>query len=461
MQLTISTHDDKVLTIEVDADTDVSTLQAILEAETGLSVDQQRLFHNGRPLPKTGSLQQAQVQDNDLLMLSPEQQARAQPQQQQAQQQQQQSQPQNSFARDGSLLNPQAFLSACLSNPAALSQLPPAIRDAVNVGDVDRLQQVLRQAHREREQQQTEAQLIRPGEDPMDMEVQARIAEYIRQKNVEENYETAMEFNPEVFAQVTMLYVNMDVNNNHMAAFIDSGAQSTIMSAKSAEECNLLRLMDTRYQGVAKGVGTSKILGRVHQAPLKVGSQHVSASITILEDDSMPFLFGLDMLRRYQCSIDLHKNVLRFGSINNAELPFLAEHELPVRLRRESGDAPAGKGVGVGALSGPALLPNAAPGGVTAVLNPTPATAPQRAAASAAAARAAGVASTSGPAQPSSGAHAASSPAATPASSAPGAAVQRLMGLGFGQQECQQALQMCNGNEDQAASFLFESSMGS
>lgn len=107
-------------------------------------------------------------------MLSPEQQARAQPQQQQAQQQQQQSQPQNSFARDGSLLNPQAFLSACLSNPAALSQLPPAIRDAVNVGDVDRLQQVLRQAHREREQQQTEAQLIRPGEDPMDMEVQVR-----------------------------------------------------------------------------------------------------------------------------------------------------------------------------------------------------------------------------------------------------------------------------------------------
>ena len=43
------------------------------------------------------------------------------------------------------------------------------------------------------------------------MQLQARIAEYIRQKNVEENYESAMEFNPEVFAQVTMLYVNMDV----------------------------------------------------------------------------------------------------------------------------------------------------------------------------------------------------------------------------------------------------------
>ena len=29
------------------------------------------------------------------------------------------------------------------------------------------------------------------------------------------------------------------------------------------------------------------------------------------------------------------------------------------------------------------------------------------------------------------------------------------MGFGFGQQECQQALQMYNGNEDMAAAFLF------
>ena len=106
----------------------------------------------------------------------------------------------------------------------------------------------------------------------------------------------------------------------------------------------------------------------VLQAPLKIGNQQVTASITILEDDSMPFLFGLDMLKRYQCCIDLHKNVLRFGSINNAELPFLAEHELPARLRREDSDEQAGGsggvggGVGAGSAPGPATLPNAAPG---------------------------------------------------------------------------------------------------
>ena len=111
-----------------------------------------------------------------------------------------------------------------------------------------------------------------------------------------------------------------------------------------------------------------QLRGVMLQAPLKVGNQQVTASITILEDNSMPFLFGLDMLRRYQCSIDLHKNVLRFGSINNAELPFLADHELPARLRREDSDEQAGgsagvgEGVGMGSASGPATLPNSAPG---------------------------------------------------------------------------------------------------
>ena len=36
---------------QVDADTDTSTLRAIIEAETGLPVAQQAVYHNGKLLP--------------------------------------------------------------------------------------------------------------------------------------------------------------------------------------------------------------------------------------------------------------------------------------------------------------------------------------------------------------------------------------------------------------------------
>ena len=56
-------------------------------------------------------------------------------------------------------------------------------------------------------------------------------------------------------------YVNMEVNGVPVKAFIDSAAQITIMGKSFAERCGVLRLMDTRFQGVAVGVGSAKMLG--------------------------------------------------------------------------------------------------------------------------------------------------------------------------------------------------------
>ena len=71
--------------------------------------------------------------------------------------------------------------------------------------------------------------------------------------------------------------------NTYNQAFVDSGAQSTIMSSLSAERCGLLHLLDTRFEGVAVGVGTGKILGRVHVVPIQVGGHFFPCSITIMD----------------------------------------------------------------------------------------------------------------------------------------------------------------------------------
>jgi DNA damage-inducible protein 1 len=73
--------------------------------------------------------------------------------------------------------------------------------------------------------------------DPFNIEAQQKIAEAIRMENVNDNMEHAIEHHPEAFARVEMLYIDCVVNNTPVKAFVDSGAQSTIMSVKCAERC--------------------------------------------------------------------------------------------------------------------------------------------------------------------------------------------------------------------------------
>ncbi|XP_021552179.1 protein DDI1 homolog 1 [Neomonachus schauinslandi] len=227
--------------------------------------------------------------------------------------------------------SPALIRSMLLSSPHDLSLLKERnqpLAEALLSGNLETFSQVLLRQQRERALREQE-RLRLFAADPCDLEAQAKIEEEIRQQNIEENMSMAMEEAPESFGQVTMLYINCKVNGHPLKAFVDSGAQMTIVSQACAERCNIIRLVDRRWAGIAKGVGTQRIVGRVHLAQIQIEGDFLQCSFSVLEEQPMDMLLGLDMLRRHQCSIDLKKNVLVIGT-TGTQTHFLPEGELPL-----------------------------------------------------------------------------------------------------------------------------------
>jgi len=317
-------------------------------------------------------------------------------------------------------MSPDQWITVTSQHPELIRQMSlinPEMADILETRDVSKLRLYMMQQHlktfNKSHQQEQEMRAIEA--DPDNEENQRKIEQAIRLQNIETQRELAYEHMPEAFLQVCMLYVPLSINGNEIAAFVDSGAQSTIMSYELAERCSLTHLIDSRYAGEARGVGTGKILGRIHMAQMKFGNSFYPFSITILERSDVGFLFGLDMQKRHRCCIDLSQNCLRMETVNGIEVvPFLNEAEIDERRRRQGerrDDEDNTKEVPMDTVSAPA-----------------PALAP------------ATTSSTT------------SAPAPTPDRRT---IIDNLMALGFPEAAANAALQQANGDAELAATILF------
>eukprot|EP01083_Nonionella_stella_P052472 139189_1 len=351
--------------------------------------------------------------------------------------------------------DPALFQKYVRANPDLLQYLlhqRPELAEAVLAEDTDTIRQFFEASaasQRERTRAQNERQ-ARLAADPFNPDLQREIEEEIRLKNVEQNMEHAIEHLPESFGSVVMLYVPCEVNGHELNAFVDSGAQSTIMSKACAERLGIMRLVDSRFSGVAKGVGTAKIIGRVHMAQIKIGTHNLNCSFTILDQNSMEFLFGLDMLRRHQACIDLKNNCLRIGE---DEVQFLGEKDIRDMEDDEKTDFPeasssqsSNPGVQNPGSESQALVSGSLP--PSQASNPGPQPGPST--------------SSSVVSRPPAAALASPQPVVSGSSATqfPEASIQALTGLGFTRDQASRALQVCQGNVEMAASFLFQSAGG-
>ncbi|KAG0016784.1 DNA damage-inducible protein 1 [Podila clonocystis] len=446
MRVSVLTEEGELHHLEFDSQMEVENIKALIEADCGVPAEDQQIFHNERELvdPKS-TLQTHNVHEDDILTLRQKSKQRAvqrptpgmaagsaRPGPPVA------THPGQISSGGGNAHDAEQIRQHVLSDPTLLQQLrerQPALAEAA-VNNPSRFHALIRELDEQRRNAESTRirQMQALNDNPFDLDAQQRIEEAIRLENVAANLEAALEYNPESFGRVTMLYIEVEVNGHPVKAFVDSGAQATIMSPECAEACGIMRLVDKRFAGIARGVGVAKILGRVHSAQIRVGRDlFLACSFTIMEGKGVDLLFGLDMLKRHQACIDLSKNAL---IINDIEVRFLSEHELPSSAK-ETGELTPEELASIGgtvpkseAEESSASSSSGASSTAPPAMRPVPAPQPQ---------------SQSQPPQPGS----------APATAHPEGSIQTLMSLGASRAEVIAALDAAGGNVDVAAGFLF------
>ncbi|CAX45695.1 DNA damage-inducible v-SNARE binding protein, putative [Candida dubliniensis CD36] len=305
MQLTISLdHSGDIISVDVPESLSLEDFKAYLSAETGVDAGVQSLRFNGQELVENKPLSEFQIHDNDLLQMSKKQ------------------EPDERI---------EMIRQQVLADPNVREQVrstQPSLFDALN--DPARFRSlIMEQVSQEHQQTSSnQAELLRLQQDPDNPANQERILELIRQEAIEENMKLAWDISPESFTTVNMLYIKLKINGVDQVAMVDSGAAMTTISPSIAEEVGLARLIDKRYKGQAVGIGTQQIGGRIHSAPIEIGDTKIELPCSFyVVDTHVGILFGLDMLRRHRCTIDLERDVLVIGQ--HIEAKFLSESEIP------------------------------------------------------------------------------------------------------------------------------------
>jgi len=120
------------------------------------------------------------------------------------------------------------------------------------------------------------------------------------------------------------LYVLCEIAAHEVEILVDTGAEMSVISESLARQLNLLGRLDRRYQGTARGVGSATILGKVFDVPAKLGQVEFELNLSVLQTNSCELILGLDLMRHFQCLVDLQRNCLIFGGSGGIEVPFLA-----------------------------------------------------------------------------------------------------------------------------------------
>lgn len=308
---------DDPIGIEISDEMSLQDLSAYIESETGVPKDEQVLYHNYKRLEGWNrTIAQLGITEGDIIVLS---------------EHQTNSISENNFTSDDRIEMFRQQIHGDSQLSSQIRELDPDLFSKLSDPEVFRDIMIARLRGRDANFNVQNEEMRKLHENPEDPENQAKIFEMIRQQQIDENLQLAYDISPESFVQVNMLYIKLRINGHETFALVDSGAQQTIIHPKLAEEFGILKFLDKRYAAMSIGIGSARTEGRIHSVPVSLGDSNleVPCSFTVIETH-VGILFGLDMLRRHKCLIDLGQDALLIGE---HKVCFLNESEIATNIK--------------------------------------------------------------------------------------------------------------------------------
>ncbi|ORM41834.1 DNA damage-inducible protein 1 [Babesia sp. Xinjiang] len=162
---------------------------------------------------------------------------------------------------------------------------------------------------------------------PLSPDTQRLYDAYKAGKDFGPNMEAARKMFPDLslLGPSRLLFIYVIIRGVKLRALVDTSAQHSVIRSDVAKSCKLFSLVDRRVKGTVFDEKAERIVGRIHLAGMKIGHTYIPFSCVVVDRLSVDFVFGLDIMRRCRCTINLRENRLHLGP---ERIRFLDQREL-------------------------------------------------------------------------------------------------------------------------------------
>ena len=139
-----------------------------------------------------------------------------------------------------------------------------------------------------------------------------------KEKILNENYMKAYQEIPTSLIPSEMIFLNAKIGENDIRFLVDTGAQVSLLPLDIVKACNLEDILDQRIAGQLKGVGSDRVMGKIHYLEVQLPCGIIPCSFTVCENNNIEPILGIDMMQQMGLVLDFKTRTIK---IEDSSIP--------------------------------------------------------------------------------------------------------------------------------------------